>query len=390
MLTMNFEPCIRYFNKNGYANVYIRVVYKRKVAYIRQNALVNKSQVRGGDIKDVFVITKLASVIQKYIDRTNFKEFSTVSDVVRFLETGTDASFTDYYKEFVKRMSRDGRDKSSLNYICAYNSFSKYIGSDIILFSDITSVKINLWVDSLRNSKIAKNKYPTHLKTIFNSGKNELNDYDNDIILIKHDPFAKVKIPAPDLTEHRAVEIDILNKLFDYRGSGRAELARDVSLIIFCLAGINTADLYDMQISSLQWWKLCYRRKKTRSVRNKAYMEITIPELIRPLINKYKGSDRLFNFSDRYSTPDDFSKAVNKGLKVISEELKLPHITTYTLRHSWATIADNIFGETTDFIGFCLIHTGEHKVTEKYIKKKFEKVDKLNKKITDLISQRSL
>jgi integrase len=133
-------------------------------------------------------------------------------------------------------------------------------------------------------------------------------------------------------------------------------------------------------------------------------MEITVPELIRPLFDKYKGCrGKLFVFSSRFSDEDGFSKNVNNGLKQICEELKLINdknessrakdkepvlkrpITTYTFRHTWAAIAQNNCKAKTEEVAFAFCHASAHKVTEGYIRKDYSPIDVLNNKIIDYV-----
>lgn len=68
-----------------------------------------------------------------------------------------------------------------------------------------------------------------------------------------------------------------------------APLAKDVALLSFCMAGMNTADLYFMKKENLKKWKLCYNRHKTETERDdSAYIEIIVPEMIRPLFENIK------------------------------------------------------------------------------------------------------
>lgn len=91
----------------------------------------------------------------------------------------------------------------------------------------------------------------------------------------------------------------------------------------------------------------------------------------------------MFDFG--YKNKEDLNKYVNKGLKRICEELNIPAVDTYTFRHSWATIAINNCKASIEDVAFCLNHISAHKVTEKYITKDFTKIDKLNRKVLDVI-----
>lgn len=49
-----------------------------------------------------------------------------------------------------------------------------------------------------------------------------------------------------------------------------------------------------------------------------------------------------------YKNNDDFNKYVNKGLKDLCKIAEVEDVSTYTFRHSWATIAQNQCGASTE------------------------------------------
>jgi integrase len=100
-----------------------------------------------------------------------------------------------------------------------------------------------------------------------------------------------------------------------------------------------------------------------------------------PLLEKYAGKRRLFNFSEKYSNFDAFALAVNRGLKSLCCKAGVQKITVYWLRHTWATVARNKCGATTEMVAFYLNHASAHRVTEDYIEKDFTPVDILNRKV---------
>ena len=117
---------------------------------------------------------------------------------------------------------------------------------------------------------------------------------------------------------------------------------------------------------------MVYNWKKTEAKRkDRAYIEVLVNEEILPLFEKHKGKNRLFNFSERYAGSDIFLAAVNRGLKSLCQKAGVPKITVYRLRHTWATVAQNGCGASTELVGFCLNHASAHPVTEGYIKKDY-------------------
>ena len=385
-----FEPYAKSTNRAGYSKIYIRVTVNRNTGYLPTHLIAYKDQMNGHKIKDIFLITEIAPIIKDYMNRLNKQDTSnwTLQEVMDFVKKGTgEVSFTDFYQKFINKMINSGRDNPAMNYKSAINSLKLFSGKDSLTFSDITSKLINDWIDSMSHFKRVKNLYPTCVSTVFTAGMKEFNDYDRDVIRIKNQPFMRVDIPSNEVAEKKAIDKAVLLKLFNADISGavlydKTPRAKDVALMIFCLAGINVADLYYMEHDNRIGNQLSYIRWKTKDKRKEnGRMVITIPERILPLFEKYKGSKRLLSFSDTIRTEKNFLKCVDMGLKELSTIAKVDKVSTYVFRHSFATIAQNNCGASDELVAFCLNHASAHKVTTGYIKKDYTPIDKLVKKV---------
>lgn len=391
---ITFEPCIRNLRKDGYAKVYIRAIKNTCPAYIPTEFIVAEKQISGTKIKDPFIRTECMLTIRTYIERINKANSDnwSVNDVVKYLLTQSEEiSFTKYYQSFITEMISAGRKNASTNYKFALKSLTDFCCKSDLNFSDITSKTINAWIETLSTTKRAKNMYPTCIHTVFKKGLIKYNDYDNDDIRIKNQPFMRVEIPKTEKSRKRSASASTLMKLFNMQIAEReqkcVELSQDVVIMSFCLAGMNIADLYYMEKSSRIGNKLCYNRHKTKSNRDdKAYTEIIIPDLILHLFEKYSGNKRLLSFSDTISTEKSFLDYVNVGLKQLSSLAGIKDkATTYTFRHSWATIAQNQCGASTEMVGFALNHASAHKITEGYIEKDYSPISELNNKVINFV-----
>ncbi len=208
-------------------------------------------------------------------------------------------------------------------------------------------------------------------------------------------PFRKIEIPKADVPEKMALSIDVLRAFFNGKNpetklkASLPELSKDIAEMVFCLAGMNTADIFELRKSNLKEGMLCYQRQKTKKFRRDgAYLEIKIPERIIPLFNKYmddEDSEYLLNFNKRYQDSNCFNINVNHGLKAYCEYNKLPKMCIYNFRHSWATIAQNYCGASIEEVGFALNHSSAHKITEGYIQKDYSPITRLNTKVLDCI-----
>lgn len=308
-----------------------------------------------------------------------------VKEVVDFITLENQKiPFIPYCQQFIDKMVNEGREKSASNYKCAKKSFEAFFGKDIN-FQDITSFGLTDWIKSLKKTARAKQTYPKAIKTIFDAGCLEFNDYNRNNIRIPSRPFMGVKIPKHDLPEKRAIDASSVKAIIEYNAiTKQTEKARDVAKLITYLVGMNTVDLFALEHKNLKKGKLCYNRSKTKDTRDdKAYIEISIHPDIKYLFEKYKGEKRLFDFG--YSNDRSFNKHINIGLKAICKALGIPPVDTYTFRHSWATIAQNDCGASDEQVAFCLNHGPAHRITTGYIKKSFTPIDELNYKVVNFI-----
>ena len=136
--------------------------------------------------------------------------------------------------------------------------------------------------------------YPICVRQIFKAALLEYNDYDNGIIRIKTNPWAKVKIPEADTPEKRAISPEECRRFFSApipeskMKEPLAELGRDVAMMVLCLAGINTVDLYEMKKENYENGIIKYKRAKTKKSRaDGAYIEMRVPAIIHPIVDKY-------------------------------------------------------------------------------------------------------
>jgi integrase len=168
---------------------------------------------------------------------------------------------------------------------------------------------------------------------------------DNDAVGLQYYPFRKFKIKKEE-TEHRAIGVDGLRKLFAFEGTESENWARDVAKLMFLLIGINAADLFSLD--NIANGRIAYRRCKTKRL----YSIRQEPEMIL-LMEQFKGNEHLLVFEEQFSTVANFLKKLNgqtitknnekvvikHGLNTIGEKLGIPGLTSYVMRHTWATLA---------------------------------------------------
>lgn len=394
-----FKPCVRKIRADGFYTVYIRCTHSRQAAYIKTDKMVDKKGVnKTGEVKDSFVMLYCLNQIKTYVERLNKEDTTnwTVKEIVTYLEKADeDVCFSDYARKFKFNMDKKDMARTARNYGLAYNHLERFAGTNKLMFSRFTSKFIQDWITELENTTSrAKEMYPTCIRQIFKHAIDEYNDYDRQIIRIKTNPWVKIKIPRSDTPEKRAIPIADVKAFFASELPPTKmiqplpELAKDVSMMVMCLAGINTADLYDLKKKNLKGDLIVYNRLKTKKFRaDKAYMEIKIPEILMPVVKKYLSEpedEYLFNFHKRYAE-DSFNGNINIGVKRICKHNGFEDYCIYTFRHSWGTIARNECKYSLADVAFSMNHASAHRVTDGYIKTDYSIISEMNQKVVDLI-----
>ena len=397
-----FKAVVRRPRTDGFYSVYIRVTHRRQTLFIKTDKMLTKRELtRGGEISDAFVLQFCTQKILEYQERLNRHDISqwTGAQVVEFLTTPEEVmSFSDYARKHIDRMIDCGQERNAKNYQLALQHMERYFGTTQVKFAQLTSINVNKWVATLSGTARAKEMYPICIRQIFRAAIDELNDYDNGIIRVKTKPWGKVKIPAADRPDKKAITAEACRAFFatplpeTRMVDPLPELGRDVAMMVLCLAGMNTVDIFNLRKQDYHGGIIHYKRAKTTKLRtDDAYIEMRVPEVIKPLFEKYRAgdhTDRLFRFCDRFSTSDSFGSNVNTGIKQICKSMGMPKerwYCVYTFRHTWATTAQNDCAATIAEVGFAMNHSHRQSVTRGYVIPDFTPAWELNEKVIDFI-----
>ena len=281
---------------DGYWPVYIRVTHRRESVFIKTDKMVDdKGIVKSTkDVKDPFVIKFCNMQITEYIDMLNKVDTTNwnVQEIVKFLKEGTaDICFSDYARKYHDDLYNTGHERNARTYELAYQNMERYAGTNKIMFSHLTTTFLNGWIKSLSGTSRAKEQYPVCIRQIFKQALLDYNDYETGIMRISTNPWMKIKIPKADAPEKRAITMQACRAFFSAplpesdRKYPLPELGRDVAMMIICLAGINTVDLYYLKKTDYHGGLICYERRKTRNARSdNAYFEIRVPSILQPTI----------------------------------------------------------------------------------------------------------
>ena len=393
-----FKAMIKKGNKkaDGTWNVVIRFTHKTKVRFIPTTLYITKKDITASyKIKNANILDRCNDIIKEYRNRLselslefNDIDIDTIVSYIRQKKENKGVSFT----RFAAKWIEESTIKGIKNYKTALNALCSFVGRDNILCEEINVKTMKAFENALKDRPRAQSLYPNCIKTIFNAAREYYNDEDNGIVQIKHS-LDRYKPVEQNVAEKRALDVETIRRIFalpydnvKVKGkSSRHDLALDCFRLSFCLMGMNSADLYNAD--RLEDNTIIYDRMKTKDRRrDKAEIHVKITDYIKPLVEKYKGKARVFNFSERFTTMEIFNRAINIGLKEIGKEIGIERLQFYAARHSMATIAVNDVKISKYIVNDMLNHTDQSlRITELYIKKDFNTINEANVKLLDYV-----
>lgn len=183
----------------------------------------------------------------------------------------------------------------------------------------------------------------------------------------------------------KALTLEQIAQILKYEDGKDTERYRDIWFFMYLCNGINTADLVRLKYKNIVDGEICYVRQKTANTTNtiKEIKAIITPEM-QKIIDRWgnpPNPDSLI-FPLLKPTDDplmhkkrtkDLTKRINEHMKVIGEKLGIDGISTYTARHSYATVLKRS-GANIAYISESLGHNSL-KTTESYLAS-FEKEER--------------
>lgn len=280
---------------------------------------------------------------------------------------------------YAERWIEKSTNKGKKNYSIMLNSLERYNGCRKLPFPVIDYGFLDNYKRFLDGHPRAQSLYLGLMKHLFNEAIREYNTGIKKVI--ENNPFDSFRIPRDiPQTKDRVISEENLVKVFNFKGTRRVAMARDCYILSFCLIGMNSVDLYNC--TDYKDGVISYERSKTKDKRaDNAYIEIEVPDIIKPLVKRYRGTSRVFDFYKRYTNSANFNKHINKGLHAIADGLGIPHFDFYSARHTWASIARNKLGIDKYTIHEALNHVSDLDITDIYIQKDFSNINKANQKV---------
>lgn len=294
-------------------------------------------------------------------------------------------------ENYINRLRKEGRYSTAHVYKNALYSFGRYCGTLNVSFKQVTKERLRRYGQYLYECGLKPNTISTYmrmLRSIYNRG------VDMHQAPYVHGLFRDV-FTGVDTRQKKAIPIGELHMLLNKDPqSEKLRRTQAIANLLFQFCGMPFSDLAHLEKSNLERGLLKYNRTKTGTPMSIEVLE-SAQNAIGGLYNKSDARssgypDYLFrilsgaykrNEEGAYREYQSALRRFNNELKSLSRKLRLHSpVTSYTLRHSWATTA-KYRGVPIEMISESLGHKSI-KTTQIYLKgfelEERTKVNKLN------------
>ena len=277
---------------------------------------------------------------------------------------------------YIDRLREEGRYSTAHVYKNALFSFSVFCGTCNVSFRQITRESLRLYGQYLYENGLKLNTISTYmrmLRSIYNRGVEAGNA--PFVPRLFHEAYTGI-----DVCQKRALTAAELHRLlFDDPRSERLRRIQDISSLLFQLCGMSFADLAHLEKSALENNILRYNRIKTKTPMSVEVLDSAMVKIdrLRSVRKSQPGcpdylldilcGDKSRKDEKAYREYQSALRWFNNSLKELARALHLKSpVTSYTLRHSWATIA-KYRGVSIEMISEALGHKSI-KTTQTYLK----------------------
>ena len=277
---------------------------------------------------------------------------------------------------YIDRLREEGRYSTAHVYKNALFSFSVFCGTCNVSFRQITRESLRLYGQYLYENGLKLNTISTYmrmLRSIYNRGVEAGNA--PFVPRLFHEAYTGI-----DVCQKRALTAAELHRLlFDDPRSERLRRIQDIASLLFQLCGMSFADLAHLEKSALENNILRYNRIKTKTPMSVEVLDSAMVKIdrLRSVRKSQPGcpdylldilcGDKSQKDEKAYREYQSALRWFNNSLKELARALHLKSpVTSYTLRHSWATIA-KYRGVSIEMISEALGHKSI-KTTQTYLK----------------------
>lgn len=299
----------------------------------------------------------------------------------------------EFANSLIKELKLDNRIGNAWVYEATVSALIKYHPDEKLYFEQLDYNFLDKYNKHLLRSGAKLNTAFLYLRTLramYNKA-------------IKHKIVDRTLYPFHDIslkgerTRKRAIDKLLIKKIVDLELPNGSSIwhVRNWFMLSFYLIGISIVDLALLSQENIKNGRIIYKRQKT----GKVYDIKLIPQAVKiikgyehiglyllPIINRNTKTDE-----ERLRLIKDRTRFANKYLKQIAALISASEtITTYTARHSWATICKKL-GFSIEIIAEALGHDYGNKTTAVYLDS-FDQdiIDNANQQVVSSINHEAM
>ncbi len=384
--------------------VKLRVTYKGNRKYYTLKGLDKKTLYMSSDDFDRISTSTKLKPLKIHLGEIEKKAMKVIEEMTVFSFEAFEAAYFSKHKdandlfsnlEATAKQFRDaGKISTAVTYECSLKSLKEFTGKEQLPFESVTVTFLKnyeKWMLTPRtiewktksgktksrtkvNGRTTVSMYLRNVRTIFNKVNPKGVEY----------PFGKSKnglyaVPKGKNTKKALTQADVA-KIASYNAAtGTLEQqCRDYWLFSYLCNGINIKDLARLKYENIHGDKITLIRAKTAdTVEEETTIDIMITRQIRRIIdlhgNKPGSNDQyIFPILSKGLTPNDEYRLIQQTVRNINDnmtricsELEIARATTYTARHSFATVLKRS-GASIEFISESLGHKSKQ-TTQNYL-----------------------
>lgn len=260
------------------------------------------------------------------------------------------------------------------NYKCVLNSIERFAG-ERIPYGAITTTWLERYTEHLRKEGKAQATIAIRLRTLRAILNNALSV---GLIRPAEYPFGRGKYEIRSGAGRKmALTIEQIGQIARYTDdNSTANIKyRDYWIFLYLCNGINVADFIQLRYSDIIDGEIYFKRQKTLNTsRTLKDIRVVVTEPMAEIIKRWGNiphpDNYIFPHLTGYETPLELkrktqylTRLINRAMAHIAEQLGISHISTYTARHSFATVLKRSganIAYISESLGHSTLRTTEH------------------------------
>lgn len=374
---------IRRAKDNGLYPVRIRVTYQRKSQYYPTGKDLTPEQwdemptTRNRELKAIREsIGNSFDIVRENVENLAFSHRFSFDALNTLLGYGVSDTINTAFRAKIDDLRADSRVGNMIIYDNVLKGIERFRGNKIP-FDAITVDWLRRYERFLLKEEKAAASISMHFRTI----RAIMNDAKRaGIIKDSQYPFGKGRFEIQDGEGRKmALTLEQIGKIARYEdGSETTEKYRDYWLFLYLCNGINMADFVKLRYRDIVDGEICFIRQKTEhTTKTRKEIQAVISEPMQAIIDRWGNRDRqpdsfIFPVLSGTETALEqkhktqyLTRAINRRMATIGKALGIDHISTYTARHSFATVLKRS-GANIAYISESLGHQ-DLKTTENYL-----------------------